>query len=89
MIVGNIEGAIDCAIKCGRSAEALLLAYSQGKDVFESTMQSLFTAYTDPYLKNVIRPFVEKQVDKIVKNYDLKNWRECAGMVLSKVSTFE
>jgi protein transport protein SEC31 len=34
LIVGNIEGAIDCAIGCGRSAEALLLAWSQGKDVF-------------------------------------------------------
>lgn len=35
LIVGNYEGAIDCALKCGRSAEALLLAYSQSKEIFE------------------------------------------------------
>jgi protein transport protein SEC31 len=28
MIVGNYEGAIDCALKCGRVPEALLIAYS-------------------------------------------------------------
>lgn len=29
LIVGNFEGAIDCAMKCGRVAEALLIAYTQ------------------------------------------------------------
>ena len=44
LIIGNYDGAIDCALKCGRSAEALLLAYSQGKDTFESTMSSYLTS---------------------------------------------
>lgn len=29
MIIGNYEGAIDCAMKSGRVAEALLIAHSQ------------------------------------------------------------
>lgn len=35
LIIGNYDGAIDCALKSGRSSEALLLAYSQGKELFE------------------------------------------------------
>lgn len=29
LIIGNYEGAIDCAMKCGRTAEALLIAHSR------------------------------------------------------------
>lgn len=43
MLVGNYEGAIDCAMKCGRVAEALLIAYSQGKTLFEQTAKDFFT----------------------------------------------
>lgn len=35
IIIGNYEGAIDCALKCGRTAEGLLLAYSKSKELFE------------------------------------------------------
>lgn len=28
LIIGNYEGSIDCAMKCGRVTEALLIAYS-------------------------------------------------------------
>lgn len=38
MIVGNYEGAIDCSMKCGRVAEALLIAYSQNADLFKATI---------------------------------------------------
>lgn len=62
LIVGNYEGAIDCALKCGRTAEALLIASSQNKDLFESTMQSFFVASTDPFIKNVFKCFIEKKV---------------------------
>jgi protein transport protein SEC31 len=44
LVIGNYDGAIDCALKSGRSAEALLLAYSQGKDSFEQTMSAFLTS---------------------------------------------
>lgn len=31
LLIGNFEGAIDCSLKCGRNAEALILAYASGK----------------------------------------------------------
>ncbi|KAM3132426.1 hypothetical protein pb186bvf_015526 [Paramecium bursaria] len=81
LIIGNYEGAIDCALKSGRAAEALLLAYSQGKDMFESTMSTFLTSQTDYFLKNLIKHIVLKQPEEIAKNYELNNWKEVAAMV--------
>jgi len=47
LIIGNYLGAIDCAMKCGRSVEALLIAYSQSPELFEETMSTYFTSNTD------------------------------------------
>lgn len=41
IIIGNYEGAIDCALKCGRLAEALLIAYSQKQELFKKTIEEI------------------------------------------------
>jgi protein transport protein SEC31 len=43
LLIGNYTGAIDAALKCGRGAEALVIAYSQGQDIFKSTLKTFFT----------------------------------------------
>ena len=60
LIIGNYDGSIDCALKCGRTAEALLIAYSQGSDLFEKTVKAFFTASTDLFMKNVLKNIIEK-----------------------------
>jgi len=34
MGIGNFEGAIDAAMKCGRTVEALLLSYSKSHEFY-------------------------------------------------------
>ena len=34
IIIGNTEGAIDTAMKCGRTVEAMLIAYSKSEELF-------------------------------------------------------
>ncbi len=89
LLIANYEGAIDCAMKCGRTAEALLIAFSQNKELFENTMQSFFVASTDPFIKNVFKCFIEKKISEQSKNYDLKNWRECAALIITTSRSFE
>jgi protein transport protein SEC31 len=43
MLIGNYEGAIDAALKCGRTAEALIIAYSIDQTTFNSTLKTFFT----------------------------------------------
>lgn len=44
ILIGNYEGAIDCALKCGRNGEALLLAHSHSDELFEATANAFFVA---------------------------------------------
>ena len=43
MLIGNYDGAIDAALKCGRTAEALIIAYSVDPNTFNSTLKAFFT----------------------------------------------
>lgn len=80
ILIGNIEGAVDSALKCGRVAEALLLAYAKGGDFFKSTIKSYVTSCNDPFVKNVIRYLVEDQIEDLVMNYSLEDWKECVAL---------
>lgn len=53
-------------MKCGRQAEALLLAYSQGQDVFESVLKDYFVSNTDPFIKNIIKNIVKKNNEEMI-----------------------
>jgi protein transport protein SEC31 len=80
ILIGNIEGAVDSALKCGRVAEALLLAYAKGGDFFKSTIKSYVTSCNDTFVKNVIRYLVEDQIEDLVMNYSLDDWKECVAL---------
>lgn len=79
ILIGNIEGAVDTAIKHGRIAEAFLLAYSNGQDLFKSTLKQYFTACNEGFVKTVIKSLVEG-VHDLVKNHPLEDWKECVAL---------
>ena len=84
ILIGNYEGAVDCALKCGRNGEALLLAYSHSPELFEATANAFFVASKDTFIKNVFKNIVEKQNKEIAKGYSLESWREVAALAISK-----
>lgn len=89
MLIGNIEGAVDSALKCGRVAEALLLAYAKGGEFFKSTIKSYVTSSNDPFVKNVIRYLVEDQIEDLVLNYSLDDWKECVALCINLPTNFK
>ena len=58
-------------MKCGRSAEALLIAYSQGTEAFENTMKDYFVSNTDPFIKNILKNIVKKNNEEVASMYNL------------------
>lgn len=54
LLVGNLNGAIDCALKSGRIGEALLLAHSHSEQCFVDTMNEFFSSSKDNFVKNVL-----------------------------------
>ena len=89
ILIGNIEGAVDSALKCGRVAEALLLAYAKGDEFFKSTIKSYVTSCNDPFVKNVIRYLVEDQIEDLVLNYSLDEWKECVALCINFPQNFK
>jgi len=83
ILIGNIEGAVDSALRCGRVAEAFLLAYSKGIDFFRATFETYVTSCNDSFVKNVIRYLVEDQIHELVQKYALEDWKECIALCLS------
>ena len=62
LLIGNYNGAIDAALKCGRCAEALVIAYSQGPDVFKSTLKTFFTETTDGFITGTLRYIADREL---------------------------
>ena len=89
ILIGNFEGAIDAAMKCGRTVEALLLAYSKSSDLFEDTMKSYFLCSKDTFVKSTIRLVVEKNLNDLVFSYDLTKWKEILALIISNAKPNE
>lgn len=83
ILIGNIEGAVDAALRCGRVAEAFLLAYSKGPDFFHATFEAYVTSCNDSFVKNVIRYIVDDQISDLVEKYSLDEWKECIALCIS------
>ena len=60
ILIGNYEGAIDAALKCGRTAEALIIAYSIDQNTFTSTLKTFFTETTDNFITDILRNITYK-----------------------------
>jgi protein transport protein SEC31 len=75
MLIGNYDGAIDAALKCGRTAEALIIAYSVDQGTFNNTLKTFFTETTDNFISGILRHIAFKDSEELVRRYDLSKWR--------------
>ena len=71
ILIGNYEGAIDAAIKCGRTAEALIIAHSVDSNTFNSTLKTFFTETTEHFIIDVLKNISYKDSEELIKKYDL------------------
>ena len=83
ILVGNIEEAVDVALKCGRVAEAILLAYTRGDECFFNTVESYISSSNDSFTKNVIKHLFDEQIDDLVEEYPLEDWKECIALCVT------
>lgn len=83
MLIGNYEGAIDAALKCGRTAEALIIAYSIDQTTFNNTLKTFCTETTDRFISGILRHIAFKDTEELVNRYDLDKWKECVALIFS------
>lgn len=71
ILIGNYEGAIDAALKCGRTAEALIIAYSVDQNLFSTTLKTFFTETTDNFITDVLKCIAYRDAIELINKYDL------------------
>lgn len=82
IIVGNFEMAVDCCLKAGLLAEALLLAQCGGQELRIKTQAAFFERqrHIHPFL-NVLHAVIKNQLLEFVMSSDLKRWRETLALL--------
>lgn len=84
LLIGNIEGAAQCALKSGRTSEALLLAMiADDQQVFERIKEDYFALQKDPFVQTVIKRIVDEEEEQLVLESSNKNWKEALAYCLS------
>ena len=82
IILGNLEAAIDCALVCGRTAEALIIAAQGGPELFNITQEAVLSSSKDKFLKNMLLPLLSKNVSSIIDISDVAKWREVLSIMI-------
>jgi protein transport protein SEC31 len=82
LIVGNFEMAVDCCLKAGMLAEALLLAQCGGQDLRVKTQAAFFERQRKqhPFL-NILHAVIKSQLMDFVLSSDLANWKETLALL--------
>lgn len=62
-----------------------MIAYSQGQEIFKSTLKTFFTETTDPFITGTLRYIADKELEDMVKKYPLPQWKECVAFIYSLV----
>ena len=84
LMVGNIDAAAECAFKCGRITEALLLALSSNNDsLFEELQDEYFKNHQDPFVSTVIKRIIDEDRSKLTLEVGKSNWKEAVAYTLS------
>ena len=89
LMMGNLQYAAEVALKCGRSAEALLIAEQGGKELYDDIKQMYFQMHKDPFVKVVVQGICDDDLSALTRIESLAprqhlnqgppnpvNWRE-------------
>jgi len=75
LISGDLVSAIDCAFKCERYADAILIASCGPKELFESTRARYIKQMSSP-LTRIVSNIIENRLDNLVRYAKTKDWKE-------------
>ena len=66
-MMGNLQYAAEVALKCGRSAEALLIAEQGGEDLYEDIKKMYFQMHKDQFVKVVVQGICDDDLSGLTK----------------------
>lgn len=77
LLVGDFAAAVECCLRTGNMADALVLASCAGGDVWTKTQERYFqTEAPKKRFLGFMGAIVANQLEELVANSNLENWRE-------------
>lgn len=84
LVVGNFAAAVECCFQTGNLADALLLSYCGGAELWSKTQERYFATESTkrPYLK-LLSGIVGSQLEQLVNESDVSRWQETLAILSS------
>lgn len=76
LLIGDLDNAVEVAMKCGRDAEALLIASTGSKELFAKAKNLFFTKNKDLFIKNIFSSIINKNFEQLLEYNIIKDWKE-------------
>jgi protein transport protein SEC31 len=76
LLIGDLEHAVDVSMKCGRDAEALLIASTGPIELFNKVKNQFFSKNKDLFIKNIFSSIINKNFDQLLEYNIIKDWKE-------------
>lgn len=82
LLVGNFEAAVECCIRSGNMADALMLASCGGADLWAKTQAEYFARQGSrrPFL-SLVSAVVQNQLSELVSSSDPSKWKETLAVL--------
>ncbi|CAM9628396.1 unnamed protein product, partial [Phaeothamnion confervicola] len=82
LLVGNFEAAVQCCLRTGNMADALLLASCGGAELWAKTKAAYFDRETKrrPFL-SIVSAIIKSELGRLVQSSDLRQWPETLAIV--------
>jgi protein transport protein SEC31 len=86
LVVGDFEAAVECCIRTGNLADALILASCGGVELWQKTQERYFAieASKKPFL-GIVSAVMSNQFDGLVENSS--NWKETLAIICTYAKT--
>jgi protein transport protein SEC31 len=88
ILVGDINSAVECCMKCGRYADALFLASGGDPDLWKKTRSEYARKQKDPFIR-LVGHVLAHDLEKLVAQSDLTGWVETLSMLVTYASPEE
>jgi len=82
LLTGNLESAVECCTRSGRMADALVLAWCGGADLFRRT-QAVYLRKRGGSFAHVLSPIVNRRLDEVVRRSSTAQWRHTLAALLT------
>lgn len=53
--------------------------------MLKNTFKTFFTETTDSFITNILRHIADRELDELIKKYQLSQWKECIAFIYSMV----